>query len=112
MSKHEIQRQRRADAQTKCNWREEFSPKLKACTTLAEAWTLSQTGPRPDAIGRLFHSNLGFFLQSEFRVPNEATAAERALYVGLINRLADAGVITREAREAVTAALANAPSWP
>jgi hypothetical protein len=67
-----------------------FREKLRAATTAVDAVLLSQQAPPPDAPGRQFHSNLGFFM-SGFVMPAGANAEERQLYRELMRRMDAAG---------------------
>ena len=67
-----------------------FRPKLDALQSYVEASQLVAEAPPPDAPGRGYYSNLGFFLQA-FIVPMGSSYAERALYLQFIQRLDAAG---------------------
>jgi hypothetical protein len=81
-----------------------FRPKLDALQSYAEALKLLAEAPRPDAPGRRYYSNLGFFLQA-FTVPMGSSYAERALYLQFIQRLDAAGALKPEARQQIEQAL-------
>jgi|GEM_PF-1943216 len=84
-----------------------FRPKLDALQTYAEALKLVAEAPRPDAPGRRYYSNLGFFLQA-FTVPMGSSHAERALYLQFIQRLDAAGSLKPGARQPIEQALLHA----
>lgn len=84
-----------------------FRPKLEALQTMPEAYQLVAESPRPDAPGRRYYSNLGFFLQS-FSVPDGSSNEERALYLQFIERLDAAGMLKPGAREKITAEFRHA----
>lgn len=101
----------------------EFLTRLGAASTVAGALALLAVDamPRESGTGRHRHTNLvhfmGAFEQTNgtppFRlkrgypiVPGGATAAERAAYAGLADRLANAGEISAADAEQVEAALA------
>ena len=71
---------------------EEFVPKLAALQTIVEAQLLVARGPRPDAPGRQYYSNLGFFLAA-FTVPAGSNQTERELYIQFIQRLEATGAL-------------------
>jgi hypothetical protein len=75
---------------------DQFLPKLERLQSMRDAFKLLSEAPPPDAPGREFYSNLGFFLQSNFGVPNGSTYSERILYTEFVKRLAAAGTITQE----------------
>jgi hypothetical protein len=76
-----------------------FEAKLRACPTIHEAWQVSQTGVGPDLPGRRFYSSLATFLIS-FGGVDGASAAERKLYLELVERSVAAGAVTQEGLEA------------
>ena len=65
--------------------------------------------PPPDAPGRRFYSNLGFFLGA-FTVPMGSNQTERSHYIEFIKRLDAAGALKPGAAEAVLAALRSSMS--
>ena len=85
---------------------EEFLPKLAALQTFVEAQILVAQAPPPDAPGRRYYSNLGFFLGA-FSVPMGSNHTERAHYIEFIKRLDAAGSLKPGAAEGILAALRN-----
>lgn len=81
-----------------------FKPRLASLGSFEEAKELISKPPSPDAPGRRYYSNLGFFLQS-FVVPHDSNAEERALYVHLIERLDKAGELKAGAAADIIEAL-------
>jgi len=63
---------------------------LGALQTFDDAVALVGQAPPPDAPGRRFYSNLGFFL-NDFAVPNGSGSDERRLYLQLVQRIDAAG---------------------
>lgn len=98
-------RQERATAEARC-W-DEFRPKLEAAKTYADAIKLHSQAPPPDAPGRRFYSNLGFFLQG-FTPPDGANLTERANYLRLIKNFDDEGLLKPGARQDVEEAFKRA----
>ena|SRR5215216_1218121 len=84
-----------------------FRPKLDAIQSPVEAWQLVAEAPPPDAPGRRYYSNLGFFLQA-FTVPGGSSHAERALYLQFIQRLDAAGILKPGARQQIEQSLRHA----
>lgn len=83
---------------------EEFLPKLAALQTFVEAQLLVARGPRPDAPGRRYYSNLGFLLEG-FTVPAGSNQTERELYIQFIQRLEAAGALKPGAAPGIVATL-------
>jgi hypothetical protein len=81
----------------------DFVERLATLRTLEDALKLVDAAPPPDAPGRRFYSNLGFFLQY-FAVPFGSGATERSLYLRFIARLDEAGVLKPDARGEIEAA--------
>ncbi|MGB7922015.1 MAG: hypothetical protein WCF57_02090 [Pyrinomonadaceae bacterium] len=105
---------RKTKAQRDHEWREAerrewetFRPKLDALQSYAEARQLVAEAPPPDAPGRRYYSNLGFFLQN-FTVPMGSSYAERALYLQFIQRLDADGALKPGVRQQVEEALRHA----
>lgn len=84
-----------------------FRPKLDALQSYVEALQLVAEAPPPDAPGRRYYSNLGFFLQA-FVVPMGSSFVERALYLQFIRRLDAAGALKPGAGQQIEEALRNA----
>ena len=99
-------REERAASETRC-W-EEFRPKLEAAQTYADTINLHSEAPPPDAPGRRYYSNLGFFLQG-FTPPQGANLTERANYLRLIKNFDAAGMLKPGARQQVEEAFRKAP---
>lgn len=95
-------RQERANADAR-QW-DVFRAKLDAARNYKDALLVVHDAPSPDAPGRRFYSNLGFFLQA-FTVPDGANSAELALYQQLIERMDEAGELKLGARAQVEQAL-------
>jgi|SRR5581483_9872854 len=85
----------------------DFAEKLSALTTFEEAKRLVASAPPPDAPGRRFYSNLGFFLQG-FSVPDGSGTAERSFYLSFIRKLDEAGELKPGARAVIEAAFKTA----
>jgi hypothetical protein len=109
-SKPEIERQKWEDAHTRY-W-PRFRTAVEAAATCDDAVRVMQHAPPEGAIGRRFYSNLGFFLQSKFAIPDGAAAVERGLYAGLIQRLDEAGQLKPGVRDRVERAIASIPPLP
>lgn len=90
--------QERADAERRC-W-DQFRPKLEALQTFDDAVRLVGQAPPPDAPGRRYYSNLGFFLNG-FAVPAGSGYTERALYLQLVQRIDAAGGLKPGALEPI-----------
>ena len=88
---------------------DEFLPKLAALQTIVEAQLLVARGPRPDAPGRRYYSNLGFFLEV-FTVPAGSNQTERELYIKFIQRLEATGALKPGAAPDILAALRSSLS--
>lgn len=84
-------------------WKE-FLPKLTAIQTFIDAQLLVDQAPPPDAPGRRYYSNLGFFLGA-FTVPAGSNQTERSLYIQFIQRLDAAGALKPGAAEGVLESL-------
>ncbi len=97
--------QERAEAERRV-W-EQFRPRLDALQSFADALKLVAEAPPPDAPGRRYYSNLGFFLQS-FTVPLGSSHAEKSLYLQFIRRLDAAGALKPGAGQQIEEALRNA----
>lgn len=81
---------------------DEFSRRLEALSSMAEALELYADTPPPDSPGRRYYSNLGFFLQ-RFDVPGASSRKERELYLRFIEKLDESGALNpgagREVRD-------------
>jgi hypothetical protein len=86
---------------------ERFRPKLAAVQSFAEALTLLGEAVTPDAPGRRYYSNLGFFLHT-FAPPAGANALELAEYLRLIAVFDAEGALKDGARATVEANLRSA----
>jgi hypothetical protein len=69
---------------------QKFKARLESAGGYAEIRAIAEEAPPPDAVGRQFHSNLIFFLDT-FSRPGGASAFERALYVQLLRGMDAAG---------------------
>jgi hypothetical protein len=83
-------RQERDAAERRC-W-DEFFPKLEAVQGFVEAMKLLNEAPPPDATGRRYYSNLGWFLRT-YSVPDGASHEENAQYLRLLERFDAEGAI-------------------
>lgn len=86
---------------------EVFRPRLDALQSYAKAKQLVTEAPPPDAPGRRYYSNLGFFLQA-FTVPMGSNYAERVLYLQFILRLDASGALKPGTRQQIEEALLHA----
>ena len=93
-----------AEAQ-KREW-EDLPPKLAVLKSFEDAKLLVNQSPRPDAAGRKYYSNLGFFLQA-FSVPRGSNQTERLYYIQFIQRLDEAGMLKPNAAEDIIKTLRN-----
>lgn len=103
-TKADRERQRTEDE--RAMW-QDFRPKLESLQTYVDALRLVTETPPPDAPGRRFYSNLGFFLQS-FTVPLGSNYTEKALYLQFIQRLDAAGSLKPGAGQRIEAELRRA----
>ncbi len=78
----------------------EFHPKLENLNSLAEARSLANQSPPTDSPGRIYYSNLAFFLGS-FIMPAESNYTERLLYLQLIQKMDSAGELKAGIRQKV-----------
>src|SRR5688572_25130451 len=69
---------------------EAFRLRLEAVETMTQAVQLMHDAPAVSAPGRRYYTNLGFFLGA-FTVPAGTCYAEKALYLGFVERLTAAG---------------------
>jgi hypothetical protein len=76
-------------ADDRCGW-EAFRLRLESLQTLTQAVQLMREVPPASTPGRGYYTNLGFFLGA-FTVPVGTSYAEKALYLGLVQRLTAAG---------------------
>jgi len=95
----------RAEAEQRV-WRD-FHAKLEAMETLEDALKLFSESPRPDAPGRSFYSNLGFFLRT-FAPPFGSNRTERAVYLKFVRGLDRQGLLKPGALSVIEAAFAEA----
>jgi hypothetical protein len=86
---------------------ETFRPRLNALQSYTDAVRLVAETPPPDAPGRRYYSNLGFFLQA-FTVPFGSSHAEKALYLQFIQRLDAGGELKPGAGQKIVEALRHA----
>lgn len=86
---------------------ERFLPRLEALKTMEDAYQLVAEAPPPDAPGRRYYSNLGFFLQG-FMPPMGSSYGEKGLYLQFIQRLDAARALKPGAREQVEKQLRDA----
>lgn len=75
------------DADEEREW-EKFKKSVEAATSYIDALLVVKSAVRPDAPGRKFYSNLGFFL-ANFSCPAEATNREVTLYGKLVQDIND-----------------------
>ncbi len=88
---------------------EQFRSKLEAAKCFADARKILSESPLPDAPGRRYYSNLGFFLQ-EFHPPANSTYLEKDLYIQFIRRMDSTGDLKPGVKEQVEKSLRNAMS--
>jgi hypothetical protein len=85
-------RRREFDERVEKIW-DAFLRQLAALQTFQEAELLVARAPRPDAPGRKFYSNFGYFLYHDFSLPAGADGTERGYYAAFIRRLDAAGTL-------------------
>lgn len=100
-------RQERAEADRQA-W-ESFSPALAAVQSVEDVLVLYASAPRPDAPGRRYFANLGFFLQG-FSAPDGASATELRQYLRIIGIYDADGLLKEGVRSAIEERLREAIS--
>jgi hypothetical protein len=88
----------------------DFEAKLAAVKTIREAQILK--APPPDSPGRPFYTNLAFFLNNSFAIPDGCNLEEIRAYIKLIERLDAAGQLKPDVGTRVIASLKKRLSFP
>jgi hypothetical protein len=84
-----------------------FRGDYQALQNMADAIQLVAEAPRPDAPGRRYYSNLGFFLQG-FTAPDGASSHELGLYIDFIQKPGVVELLIPGAKEKIVVALQTA----
>lgn len=85
---------------------EYFQFRLACVDTIDEARKLAEQGPAQSEHARPYYANLAMLVGSSFtQLAPSASKVELQLYLDLINRLAAAGQIAAEAKEAIVTAI-------